>query len=57
MLSMGVLCPHHGIKCMPRAEAEEWQRRSFSLSDNARLADRRLLLGLEPDDHAQQRSA
>jgi hypothetical protein len=47
----GVRCPQHIIKCMPRSEAEEWQRRLASLSDDARLADRRLLLGLEPDDH------
>jgi hypothetical protein len=39
----------HVIKCMPRSEAEEWQRRLASLSDEARLADRRVLLGLEPD--------
>ena len=38
------------IKCMPKCEAEEWQRRLDSLSDRTRLTDRRLLLGLEPDD-------
>jgi hypothetical protein len=44
--------PHLVIKCMPRSEAEEWQRRLASLSREARLADRRILLGLEPDDRA-----
>jgi hypothetical protein len=38
------------IKCMPKCEAEQWQRRLDSLSDRTRLTDRRLLLGLEPDD-------
>jgi hypothetical protein len=34
---------------MPRSEAEEWQRRLDSLSDDARLTDRKILLGLEVD--------
>jgi hypothetical protein len=32
------------IRCMPRAEAEQWQRRLFS-SDGARLVDRPLGAG------------
>ena len=43
---------HHAEKiilCMPRSKAEEWQDRLGSLSDEARLADRNILLGLEPN--------
>jgi hypothetical protein len=32
--------PENIILCMPRSEAEEWQDRLASLSEDARLADR-----------------
>jgi hypothetical protein len=48
----GVRYPWKIIHCMPRAEAEEWQRRLESMSDEARLADRQLLLGSEHDNDA-----
>ena len=44
----GILHHEYIIKCMPRFEAEQWQRRLASLSHEARLADRQLLLDLEP---------
>jgi hypothetical protein len=46
----GLLNPERMLECMSRSEAEAWQLRLASLSEDARLADRQLLLGLEPDD-------
>jgi hypothetical protein len=58
----GVLHPEHVINCMPRFEAEQWQRRLAAMSEEARLTDRRLLLGSEHEDDVlveflKQRSA
>ena len=57
----GILHAEHIINCMPRFEAEQWQRRLDAMSQEARLADRQRLLGSEHEDDvlvelAKQRS-